>query len=475
MNKMILQHTSIFRLIVVGLLGSAFTVQGQTLDLSLSQYAGKQVVISSMHGVKKDTLGVVTLDEKGKGSLYFGAKQTRTGIAALTVPGKEHLYYEFVLAPTENPDLQCDGEYVHSGNATLLHSPENRSLDRWFTSRQNLMQKKMTLTELTRLYTKGLFREELVKEQGVIDKALAQLNDTLASSPLFAAQYMQFRVAQETVLSKIWESKDERTRARDYFLNSIDFETLYYTGQWFPLINACLEIWKKDEAYYRQFGNDMAQILKKTRKSQIYVALAESAITITERLGWEHDKEALVTFLKEDNPLANPGGILGRALNTYIVPIGSRAPVLVLPAPEKGDSRHANRPASLDPATLSTGYSLLVFHQSDCDYCEKALTLLAKRYKELVAKGVRVLSFSADTKPGLFSLSAESFPWSDKYCDLQGLAGVNFKNYGVIGTPSMFLLDAQGKVLERAATVNDLLGYIGIPLEPITLETPKKK
>ena len=466
MNKISLQHTRIFKLIVIGLLGSVFSIQGQTLYLSLSQYAGKQVLISSMHGVRKDTLGLVTLDEKGKGSLYFGTKQTRTGIAVLTVPGKENLYYEFVLAPTENPALQCDGEYVQSGNTTVLHSPENRSLDRWFASRQGLMQKKMALTGLTSLYTEGRFRKELVKEQGAIDTAIVRLNDTLDTSPLFAARYMQYRVAQETVLSKVWESNDERARARDYFLSTIDFETLYYTGQWFPLINTCLEIWKKDEAYYRQFGNDVATVLKKIRQQpKVYVALAESAITITERMGWEHDKEALVVFLKEDNLLTSPGGILGRALSVNLVSIGSRAPVLVLPVPEKGDTLHANRPATLDPATLSAGYSLLVFHQSGCDFCEKALSQLTKRYKDLVAKGVRVLSFSADNATGLFSLSAASFPWSDKYCDLQGLAGVNFRNYGVNATPTMYLLDAQGKVLERVATVNELLTYLGMSLE----------
>ena len=302
MNKMILQHTSIFNLIVVGLLGSVFSIQGQTLHLSLSRYAGKQVLIRSMHGVSKDTLGLVTLDENGKGSLYVGIMQTRTGIAALTIPGKEHLYYEFVLSPTENPSLQCDGEYVHSGTTTLLHSPENRNLDRWFAVRQGLLQKQTILKELTRLYTQGRFREELVKEQAAIDEALTQLNDTLGSSPLFAARYMQYRVAQETVLSKIWESNDERTRAREYFLNAIDFETLYYTGQWFPLINTCLEIWKKDEAYYRQFGTDVVTVLKKIRQQpKVYEALAESAVTITERMGWDHDKEVLVRFLREDN------------------------------------------------------------------------------------------------------------------------------------------------------------------------------
>jgi len=312
MNKISLQHTRIFNLIVIGLLGSVFSIQGQTLHLSLSQYGGKQVLISSMHGVRKDTLGLVTLDDKGKGSLYFGTKQTRTGIATLTIPGKEHLYYEFVLAPTENPTLVCDGEYVHSGNTTLLHSPENRSLDRWFAWRQGLLQKQTILKELTRLYTQGRFREGIVKEQAAIDIALTQLNDTLGSSPLFAARYMQYRVAQETVLSKIWESNDERARARDYFLSTIDFETLYYTGQWFPLINTCLEIWKKDEAYYRQFGKDVATAMKKIRQQpKIYVALAESAITITERMSWEHDKEELVAFLKEDNLLASPSGIVG--------------------------------------------------------------------------------------------------------------------------------------------------------------------
>jgi hypothetical protein len=40
--------------------------------------------------------------------------------------------------------------------------------------------------------------------------------------------------------------------------------------------------------------------------------------------------------------------------------------------------------------------------------------------------------------------------------------GVNFKNYAVIGTPTMFLLDDKGIIVQKPATVEELLEFEGL-------------
>ncbi|WP_170254631.1 hypothetical protein [Phaeodactylibacter luteus] len=47
----------------------------------------------------------------------------------------------------------------------------------------------------------------------------------------------------------------------------------------------------------------------------------------------------------------------------------------------------------------------------------------------------------------------------DKQCDEQGMNGPNFTAYGVTGTPTMFLLDAQGRIELRAISLDDIISH----------------
>jgi hypothetical protein len=40
------------------------------------------------------------------------------------------------------------------------------------------------------------------------------------------------------------------------------------------------------------------------------------------------------------------------------------------------------------------------------------------------------------------------------------LNGINFKNYAVIGTPTMYIIDSKGIVLSKMATVKEVLDFV---------------
>jgi thioredoxin-related protein len=82
---------------------------------------------------------------------------------------------------------------------------------------------------------------------------------------------------------------------------------------------------------------------------------------------------------------------------------------------------------------------------------------LVGSYPILEDKGVRLISISADTDYQVFENTALGHPWADKYCDERGMSGPNFKRYGVVGTPTMFLLDKQGQILLRTADLTEVL------------------
>jgi thioredoxin-related protein len=121
-----------------------------------------------------------------------------------------------------------------------------------------------------------------------------------------------------------------------------------------------------------------------------------------------------------------------------------------------------NKPTTtvLKTDRLNSKYSLLVFYQSDCGYCETTIAGLKNNYQALLNKGIKIITLAADTEQETFKTTAASFPWKDKFCDGQGMNGINFKNYSIMGTPTLFLLDSKGIIIEKIATVEQLLAWM---------------
>ena len=60
------------------LLVISFSLSAQELTLELSKHPNKEAVIVAEHGVRKDTIGIILLNQNGKGSIVFKNKQAQT-------------------------------------------------------------------------------------------------------------------------------------------------------------------------------------------------------------------------------------------------------------------------------------------------------------------------------------------------------------------------------------------------------------
>ncbi|MFV0311995.1 MAG: peroxiredoxin family protein [Dysgonomonas sp.] len=109
---------------------------------------------------------------------------------------------------------------------------------------------------------------------------------------------------------------------------------------------------------------------------------------------------------------------------------------------------------------IEAGYSrtLLVFYQPDCENCHTQIDRLINDYPKLKKQNIRIVSISSDTNKDVFAGDVKRFPWpdSDKLCDYKGFAGINFVRYGIMSTPTFFLLDEKGAVIKRYALITDI-------------------
>jgi peroxiredoxin len=438
------------------LLVISFSASAQELTLALSQHPNKQAVLVAIHGLRKDTLGTILLDQKGKGSFVFKNKQPQTGLVNLTIRDKQYLSYDFVLSPSESPTLLCDMEYVYAQNTKILNSPENDCLNRWFDKVAQYKQRITLNQELSKLYTPEMkFTKQLSTEKQIVEKQLQKITDTINQSSLFAGKYMQFKIAQEEKLAKVWESDEQKTIAKKYF-TQIDFDALYGSSMWFAIINSCIEAYVKESPYHQTFGTDIVENLKRIKNEQVYAALVDASISVTEKFGWQKDQETILAFILKDNRIKKPEGKLQKVIQSYTLSNSKKAPDLQLTQTLGAK----NKTIVLKTDELNSKYSLLLFYQSDCGHCETTIEGLKKNYKDLVTKNIKIISIAGDADQGTFEKSATAFPWSDKYRDAEGMKGINFVNYGVIGTPTMYMIDEKGSIVQKMSAFSEVLDWI---------------
>ena len=432
-------------------------IVAQKIQFDLPQHRGKQVALLGLNGVHKDTLQKIVLDNDGKGNVDLQKIKEKSGLIAFVIKADSppDVNFQWVYSPNENPTIVSNEFYVSHENAQIKNSLENATVERWFSSGFNLKQKKGLVQELLKMYQPNeAFYAQLNTELAQITKQQAFLSDTVRQSPLYAATLLKFREDIEQKLGTVWESNDKRNQTRAFF-QSIDFEKLYHTGLWFEVINPCIEAYVKGSGNYEQFGKDVVANLKRTNYLPAYTDLADAAISVCEQFAWWTDEKEIAAFLVADQRLKNPRGRLAKAMQSQQVSEGSKAPDVVValqnPAPE----------IRLMPSErLSENQTLLVFYETGCGNCENLLEQLKGNYPDLKRKGLRIISFAADRTAADFAKTADGLPWEDKYCDFKGFEGVNFKNYAVLGTPTLYLLDKNGIIRTKAATLDEVLKII---------------
>ena len=143
---------------------------------------------------------------------------------------------------------------------------------------------------------------------------------------------------------------------------------------------------------------------------------------------------------------------------------GTKGPDLIFQAPVLTQTGLINQDISIETANLNADYTILLFYQGECPLCEDALIDLANKHARLKEQNAWVIAISADNTEQGFQKKIAYQQWPDNYCDFTGMAGENFNSYGVLGVPSLFLLDQEGMVLKKTAMVNELIKAIDVKM-----------
>lgn len=401
-----------------------FGISAQTVAIDFSYNPGKEVSLCLKNGTACDTIWTGKLDDKGKAVADLrGKADNYAGMATLTVNIYPPASLDIIISGEENVLVSCMEEYPHGGNTIFTGSDENESLQKWFMGQAVRQQKIGLLSEAESMYKKeDAFFPLLVQEKLALENEQSAFEKELISSKLYAAKFMQYHNFLNTkVGGLLFADSLAMTSMRTYVRDSLDVNGLYTSGLWFATLNGLLALYDNDTPYHKHFISDMSLLLERAGSERIYNTLAENLFAICESTGWNDMEEQLAYYLINSGRIQNPTGKLKTLMTLFKLGKGNKVPDLL-------------------QGTLPKGNTLLVFYETGCGPCENEMQQLKGNYPLLKERGYEVVSVSADVDTNIFHNTADTFPWADKYCDMKGFDSPDFKNYGVIATPTFYVI-----------------------------------
>jgi peroxiredoxin len=359
--------------------------------------------------------------------------------------------------------VECLAEQPNDKNIIYTGNSENDYLKAQHRRQQTILDKLGAVNHLLQVYPPD---EDLHKialgEQAHLRQAFEQVQANRKDSPLYAARFGEIVDFTRGVADKIYEDQEDHTAYfNDFVTHTLDFKDLYTSGHWDQVLHHWLMMNilsdQEDAGVTKRLGTAMGRM----EADYILAAFTEKAVPLLVQKG----KDDLLPLIKnhlEEHPgaMAKLSPTAKNMLASFTILTGKKGPDLVFKAPLRTQSSAVNQDIVLETGNLGADYTVLLFYKGDCPLCEDALIDLANKYERLKDQNVRVIAVSGDKTEQGFEKKLAYHQWPDNYCDFTGMAGVNFKNYAVLGVPTLYLLDEEGVVVKKSAMVDQLLNIV---------------
>jgi thiol-disulfide isomerase/thioredoxin len=435
------------------------STNAQTINLEFPFFEGKTYEFKIFQGDKMITLKTDTIHKGGKVQLFIPKEYAGyKGIAQWYLTNSTTGGGLDLIINNHDFSVSCLDSIPSNENIKYTGSNENVFSKTNYTEQQQLFEKHDAMLAAVRAYPKNskLYKICNTEYQSIL-KQYNTYSKNLAESPLYAATFRQ--IVNLTMGIGTIITNDQNAKANninDFIVNDLDFAALYTSNHWGGIINNWVELQKMVIKEDSKLLENTKKILKRLPSNKIYTDFVINLTKELTKAGKDNIIALLTPEIKNANRLLNYEDIL----TIYQKDISGKAPNLIIVEHLGNQSDHKHIDTQLETDKLNSKYTLLVFYKSGCGPCEETIVGLKVNYSDLTKKGVKIISISADSDEQIFKNTSFSLPWSDKFCNLDGMNGVNFKNYAVIGTPTMYVLDNLGIIQTKIATITELLAWV---------------
>ena len=389
----------------------------QTIKLDIPTAYYMQYHLALNQGNLLDTIAVGRFDEKGRATFSIPeVYHSYRGVGKLTVTGLDGLRTNVIINGEDSITIKEGENYV----LTALSTENYCLMDANKEMGKIMSDYNMAVAQVAPgAPAFGMNQFKVYDLQANYKQFWKEINN----SPLYASRILELSACIRGIAKDFNTPNDSIVvQQHRYITDTVDFDELYTSGFW----QMALDAWRRS-------GNDNDSLL---------VADARTMIDRTgdnRFLRRELTESLIRDFIRygKDNLLVDLG------TDYLTIPInGVQAPEIVV-----GDS------------TFVPKLSLILFYETGCGNCHNQLHQLKLKYNFLSNEHnrIRVITISADTDKDVNEDTASSFPWKDNICNLKGFNDPNFRNYGIMGTPTFILTDEEGIVRGRYAQLSEFL------------------
>ncbi|MDR0612932.1 MAG: TlpA family protein disulfide reductase [Dysgonamonadaceae bacterium] len=408
-------------------------LSAQNVNIYFPHFAEKEYVYVLNRGKVKDTVQTGTINVDGRVTLSIPENfKGYAGRVTWAVIGNGGIDF---IVNNEDFSITCEDSVPNKNSIFYTGSKENALMERYEGELSPLFQKIDSIYKTNTVSRNASLPLLFFQEMLPLQREYAIFREKLVGDSSYAAFFIETLNYMQGFGSRIYnpiEQKELRNDLKRYIIDEIDIARLFNSGIWMSVISSTFSAFEDETAW----GEAMVKMLKRTKKQTVFETFARDVITITEQYGWEKAEQVIVNYLETSGWLPdNTFDLVRRAIAQSKVKIGGKAPLL-----------NGETPAN----------ALLIFYESGCEHCKSQLAEITKHYSEFVEKGIRVYSISVDESKEVYEYHSRNYPWPDKLCDFKGFKGDNLKNYGVVGMPTVYLIDKNGIILDRQPRIQDI-------------------
>ncbi|PQB07571.1 hypothetical protein BST83_10670 [Polaribacter filamentus] len=431
----------------------------QSISMDFPAFAGKTYDFIIFQGSKQETVQQDSIPANGKFTLTIPKKYAPyNGMCRWLITGTAQGGGLDMAIPGHNFAVTCLSDTPDTNNIVYTGFDAVNELNSLNTQQQQIIEKFAVVSKASVLYAENkklytIFNKEKIKQK----EAFENFNKQLKSNPSFNARFLPIVNLTNGIPPHLTANEDEKAAIYNQFITKdLNFNDLYVSGHWTAIIRDWVGYQSNSVQDIAQFVKDFKLISARITNPTQYTDFVGKLTYYLTTYGKDNYVDAIA------NAVVGSGKVNAYAgsLQVYIKAImGKQAPDIVIKE-NVGSEKEVNLVNTLlKTDAFESKYTLLLFYQSDCGPCKKTIAALKEHCSNLVAKGIKIVALSADTDSQVFKDNAAAFPWKDTYCNLEGFNGINFKNYAVTGTPTMFVLDSKGILLKKIATIEQLLTW----------------
>lgn len=434
----------------------AMQSQSQSIKMEFPAFAGKTYDFIIFQGSRQETVIQDTIPANGKFNLTIPKQYAPyTGMCRWLITNTADGGGLDMAIPGYDFSVSCLSDKPDNDNISYTGFEAVNELNRLNGMQQAIIDKFETMSKATKLYDKKhKLYKVFAKETSEQAKAYDAFQEELKQNTNFNARFFPIVNLTKGIPHRLTDDYNQKALlVNEFITKKMNLEDFYVSGHWQGIIQSWVVLQMNVVNDKNKFAKDFKQISDRMKNPVHYTDFVGKVTYYLAQYGKDDYIEAIAKTVLSSGKVSEYLGVMEVYLKSMV---GMKAPDLVIANVED------NKPKTtvLKTDQLNSKYSLLVFYQSGCGHCETAIAGLKSNYQSFVSKGIKIITLAADIEQETYQTTSASFPWKDKFCDFKGTSGINFKNYAVMGTPTMFLLDSKGIIIEKIATVEQLLDWM---------------